>query len=93
MSTGRKQRFAIAVIAATVGVGGCTPPTPPARGVDYYKAHRDEAKTVADQCAAGTTTGPNCEAAVQAIASVKADATFKDALKTSKRKNQVGRNW
>jgi hypothetical protein len=88
-----KSRFAVVALATLLSVGGCTPPTLNPRGVDYYKAHADEAKTVAAECAAGTITGPNCDAAAQAIASAKADATFNEALKTSKRKNEIGRHW
>lgn len=93
MSTRPKRRFAVVAFATLLSVGGCNPPAPPARGVDYYKAHPDEAKTVAGECTAGTTTGPNCNAAAQAIASATAGATFNEAIKTSKRKNEIDRNW
>lgn len=93
MASVNRTRFAIAAVAVTFGLAGCNPPTSPARGVDYYKAHPDEARTVAEQCTAGKVSGPNCDAAAQAIASTKADATFNEAIKMSDRKNKIGRNW
>lgn len=80
-------------VAATLGAWGCTPPASPAHGVDYFKAHPDEARATSHQCTAGRVTGPNCDAAEQAIASAKADATFNEATKMSTRKNEIGRKW
>lgn len=37
------------------------------------------------KCKAGEATGGECDAAAQVVASIKADTTFDNALKTTKR--------
>ncbi len=79
-------------IGLSIAACGCSP-NRPARGVDYFKAHIEEARSVVAQCEKAATTGEECSTAQQAIASIRSDEMFNEATKMSPRKPNVGRNW
>lgn len=83
---------AFAAIVAAFALVGCGPQAP-VRGAQYYKAHPDEAAAMDAKCKAGDATGSDCDAAAQALASVKADNTFENATKMSTRKDTTKKIW
>jgi len=83
---------AIAAIVVAFALAGCGPQTP-VRGAQYYKAHPDEAAAMDAKCRTGEASGSDCDAAAQALASVKADSTFEDATKMSTRKDATKKIW
>lgn len=87
-----RKPLTLAALAATLAVCGCGPQAP-VRGSQYYKAHPDEAAAMDAKCKAGEATGSDCDAAAQALASAKADATFENATTMSKRKDATKKIW